>query len=178
MSYRRDGDRNEILKELMEAYGRDVWNFAYSITLKAEAADDIAQNTFLKIYENLYSYRGRSSVKTWILAITRNCAYDFKRSAFIKKVTLVSYLRDDYFSNNHASAEEEAIHQLEANEVWQIVLSLPGKFREPLVLYAHHQLSMAEIATMLNVSEGTVKSRLHRARIKVSKGLKEGERYA
>ncbi len=67
---------------------------------------------------------------------------------------------------------------LAEEEVWNTVLGLPHKLREVLLLHAHHQLSYAEIAKLLNVSEGTVKSRLSRARAKVSQQLGEEGRKA
>jgi RNA polymerase sigma-70 factor (ECF subfamily) len=66
------------------------------------------------------------------------------------------------------------MENMAVNEIWQKVLKLPAKYREVLVLSAHHQLSMAEIATILEISSGTVKSRLHHARVKVLK-MKELE---
>lgn len=57
-------DRNAVLDELMRTYGQDVWNFAYFLTHRRELADDIAQDVFVKVYEHLYSFRGKSSVKT------------------------------------------------------------------------------------------------------------------
>jgi RNA polymerase sigma-70 factor (ECF subfamily) len=63
-----------------------------------------------------------------------------------------------------------------SSEMWQMVLQLPIKYREVLMLYAHYQLSMKEIAQVLDVNEGTVKSRLFHARRKMSK-LKENQSY-
>jgi RNA polymerase sigma-70 factor (ECF subfamily) len=60
-------------------------------------------------------------------------------------------------------------------DVWEIVLGLPGKYREVIVLDAHYELSYKEMADLLGISEGTVKSRLHRARAKVERKLKEDE---
>ncbi|UUZ81614.1 hypothetical protein LJK88_44540 [Paenibacillus sp. P26] len=58
-------DKKAILEELMTAYGKDVWNYAYSITRKWDQADDITQEVFIKVYRNLYTFRSESSVKTW-----------------------------------------------------------------------------------------------------------------
>jgi len=75
-------DRKALLTELMNAYGKDVWNFAFSMTKKWDQADDIAQEVFLKAYRNLHTFRSQSSVKTWLLAITRNMVLDY--AYFIK----------------------------------------------------------------------------------------------
>jgi len=163
-------DKNTILEELMLAHGDDVWNYAFFMTRKKELADDIAQEVFVKVYERLYSFRGEASVKTWLLTITRNHVKDCWRSAWIRKVIP--------FGLHHRmevspSTETEVMNRLVTEEVWQVVLELPAKLREVLLLHAHHQLSHAEIARILSISEGTVKSRLHRARTKVSQLLKK-----
>lgn len=167
-------DKKAILQELMTVYGKDVWNYAYSITRKWDQADDITQEVFIKAYRNLYSFRCESSVKTWLLAITRNMTLDYRKSAFFRKVTLVDAFaaREEQAS---ASTEQEVISKLTVNEMWDLVLRLPVKYREVLILFAHYQLSMKEIAELLGVSEGTVKSRLFHARNKISR-LKESRR--
>jgi RNA polymerase sigma-70 factor (ECF subfamily) len=159
-------DKKEIVVDLMTAYGNYVWNYAFSITKKHELADDITQEVFLKVFRSLFTFRSESSIKTWLFAITRNTIYDYRRSAFFRKVTLVQYV--DYTSS-HMSAESEVMEQLEINDIWQKVLELPLKYREVIILYGHEQLSMREIAQILSISEGKVKSRLYRARIKLQK---------
>ncbi len=167
-------DPKAILQDLMTAYGNDVWNYAFSITRKWEMADDITQDVFLKAYRNLFTFRSESSVKTWLLAITRNTAYDYKKSAFFRKVTLVDYIT---FQGSSPSAETEVIQGMESGEIWKLVLRLPAKYREVLILYGHYQLSMREIAKVLDLNEGTVKSRLRRARAKgnAMKGAEKSE---
>jgi len=162
-------DTRAVLRDLMENYGDDVWNYAFSLCKKPEMADDITQEVFLKVYRKLGSFRGESSVKTWLLAITRHTAYDMKRSFFWKRVKLVDFLP---VTGSRHSAESEVIEKLAVNELWELVMELPEKYREVLVLFAHYQLSMKEMAEILGLTEGTVKSRLYHARAKVLK-LKE-----
>ncbi|MFC5985199.1 RNA polymerase sigma factor [Marinicrinis lubricantis] len=164
-------DPKEVLRELMIQYGNDVWNYAYSMTRKWEVADDISQEVFIKVYKNLFTFRNEASVKTWLLKITRNTVLDYKKSAFFRRVTLVDYISA---KGTESSAEAEVIEKMAVNDIWKQVLKLPPKYREVLILYGHYQLSMREIADLLGVSEGTVKSRLHHARAKVIK-LKESE---
>ncbi|KPV58182.1 RNA polymerase sigma70 factor [Paenibacillus sp. A3] len=163
-------DKKAILNELMNAYGKDVWNYAYSITRKWDQADDITQEVFIKVYRNLSTFRSESSVKTWLLAITRNMTLDYRKAAFYRKVTLVDFIasRGEY-EQTAASTEHEVLNKMAVNEMWDMVLKLPVKYREVLILYAHHQLSMKEMAEVLGVSEGTIKSRLFHARGKISK---------
>lgn len=166
-------DKKAVLHELMTAYGKEVWNYAFSITRKWDLADDITQEVFIKVFRNLHNFRRDASVKTWLLTITRNTAIDFQRSAFFRKVTLT-----DWFSEqgDRRSAEQDVIERLAVNDMWKLVLRLPAKYREAIILFAHYQLSMKEMADVLGVTEGTVKSRLFHARQKLSK-LKELDRH-
>ncbi|RXZ80024.1 sigma-70 family RNA polymerase sigma factor [Paenibacillaceae bacterium] len=153
----------------MTVYGKDVWNYAYSMTRKRELADDVTQDVFLKVYRSLFTFRSESSLKTWLLTITRNTVLDYRRSAYFRRITLVDFFASDA---GEPSAEQEVIATETVNRLWEMVLELPAKYREAIILFAHHQLSMKEIAKVLDVSEGTVKSRLHHARLKLAK-LKE-----
>jgi RNA polymerase sigma-70 factor (ECF subfamily) len=162
-------DKNAILEDLMLAYGEDVWNYAFFLTKQTELSDDITQDVFVRVYERLYSYRGEASVKTWMLTITRNLVRDHWRSAWFRRV--IPFGSPPVREESAPSAEAEAFNRLVTEEVWQVVLALPVKLREVLLLHAHHQLTHSEIARLLSLSEGTVKSRLHRARMKVGKLL-------
>ncbi|MFE5323454.1 RNA polymerase sigma factor [Paenibacillus sp. NPDC056579] len=164
-------DKKAILEQLMVAYGKDVWNYAYSMTRKWDQADDITQEVFLKVYRNLYTFRSESSVKTWILTITRNMTLDYRRAAFYRKVTLMDFLAP---SAEAPSTEQEVMNRLATNDLWRMVLKLPAKYREVLILFAHYELSMKEMAQVLGVTEGTVKSRLFHARNKMKK-IKESQ---
>jgi len=159
-------------RQFVEQYSRDVWNYAYFMTKRREVADDIAQEVFIKAYYQISQFRGQSTMKTWLLSMARNMSLNYFRSAFIRKVTLV-----DLFSSNEtsSSAEQEVLDQLASKQIWKIVLGLPRKHREALLLDVHYGLSCKEIASLLGIAEGTVKSRLSRARSKVNECLKEEE---
>src|SRR5690554_2972324 len=77
------------LEQLMNQFGQDVWNFAYFLAKNRSLADDITQDVFLQAYLHVASFRGESSVKTWLLKITRNISLNYRKSAFFRKVLLV-----------------------------------------------------------------------------------------
>ncbi|RKP47859.1 sigma-70 family RNA polymerase sigma factor [Cohnella endophytica] len=162
-------DRNALLDELMMTFGKDVWNYAFCLTRRRELAEDIAQETFIKAYNAIYSFRGGMTMKAWLLTIARNTARDYFKSAWFRRVQLVW---EEYETSVfQPSAEKQWFVSLEQREVWNAVLSLPRKLRETLLLYAHHHLSHKEIAELLQLSEGTVKSRIFRARAAISRKL-------
>jgi RNA polymerase sigma-70 factor (ECF subfamily) len=159
-------------RKIMEEHGQEVWNYAYFLTKRKELADDVAQDTFIKAYRNIASFRGESSVRTWLLKITRNTAYDYKHTSFFRKVILMDMIQD---KQTVPSAEHEYFQIKYKDDIWLTVLALPIKLREVLLLDAYYQMDMIEIALTLNIALGTVKSRLHRARRKVAKQLENAE---
>jgi RNA polymerase sigma factor (sigma-70 family) len=123
------------------------------------------------VYRQLYEFRGQSSIKTWLLAITRNTARDALRSAWMRRVVLFGAIHPS--AGASPSAERESMDKLMTEELWAVVLNLPRKLREVLLMNSHYGLSMQEMADMLHVSVGTVKSRLHRARTAVNRRLSQ-----
>jgi RNA polymerase sigma-70 factor (ECF subfamily) len=169
LQYLVEGDEH-TLTELMNAYGKLVWNYAYVLTKNHHSADDITQDVFLQVYRKIKDFRGESSVKTWILTITRNMCYNHRNSSYFKRMILTER---PILRNVHPSSEEIAISNAYSNDVWKIVFGLSKKHREIILLSAKYQLTTTEIAQLLHLSEGTVKSRLHRARTKISDKLGE-----
>ncbi|WP_235941719.1 sigma-70 family RNA polymerase sigma factor [Paenibacillus puerhi] len=164
-------DKDAILRELMERYGEDVWHYAFFITRRADAADDISQEVFLSVYEKMLTFRGESSIKSWLLSITRNKSLNVLRSAFLRKVTLVGEV---FRKETSPSAEAALFDRLQTRSLWQLVMGLPQKFREVLVLDAYYRFTSAEIAQLLQIPEATVRTRLYRARRKISAQLEAG----
>lgn len=164
----------EWLEETMAAYGQDVWNFAFLITKNRAMADDVAQETFLRAYRQVHEFRGESSVKTWLLKITRNISLNHRNAAFIRKVLLVDLIAR---KGSERSAEQTFMEREVVNAVWVCLFKLPDKHREALLLHVKHQMPLHEIAHVLGIPEGTVKSRLFSARKKLSKMLKEESVY-
>ncbi|MEK8128411.1 sigma-70 family RNA polymerase sigma factor [Paenibacillus filicis] len=158
-------DKDVILRDLMKAYGEDVWHYAFFITRKADAADDISQEVFLTVYERMFTFRGECSVKSWLLSITRNKSMNLLRSFFLRKVTLVGEV---FLKETSPSAESVVFERMQTHRIWKKVMSLPRKFREIVVLDAYYLFTSREIAELLRIPEATVRTRLYRARRKMT----------
>jgi RNA polymerase sigma-70 factor (ECF subfamily) len=161
-------------EQLVMTYWKDVWKYAFFMTKKYHMADDIAQEVFIKAFRNLSSFRGETDVKFWLLKITRNQALNEMRNSFFRRVTLVEYISN---TGSATSAEGSFLQWESVNDIWNLVFKLPNKYREVLILEAHFDLSVVEIARTLGISEGAVKSRIHRARAKMN-NIKRGDSYA
>jgi len=158
-------EERDALERLMREYGRDVWNYVFAMVRDRHLADDLVQETFLKVYRHWRSFRGECAERTWIFRIARNAVYDYRRSAFWRKVLPVAVVAR---REAGPSAEQAVLERELANDAWRLVMRLPVKYREVIVLFAHHQLSLQEIADVLGISVGTVKSRLFHARRKLT----------
>ncbi|NEU62992.1 RNA polymerase sigma factor [Paenibacillus sp. ALJ109b] len=169
----------------MDEYGNDVWNYAYFLTKSTEQADELSQEVFIRAYSGIANFRGECSLKTWLLTITRNTTFTYRKSRFFRSSlwgeTLPIHTEQVNASMGemkpekfvHPSAEAEAISREHVHEIWDIIMALPDKFRELLLLHLKYELTTSEIAEMLGISAGTVKSRLSRARAKVRKQWEE-----
>ncbi|MHA7582392.1 RNA polymerase sigma factor [Paenibacillus vandeheii] len=157
-----------VLNNLMLTYGQDVWNYALFLTKSKHLADDISQEVFLKAFINYDDFRKESSVKTWLLRITRNISINHMKTNFLRKVTLMDFLSP---KGTYPSTEKEVLDKFAVNQVWGIVIQLPRIYREVIVLEAHYDLSDQEMASLLGISLGALKSRLHRARMKIEQEL-------
>ncbi|MFC4305537.1 RNA polymerase sigma factor [Cohnella boryungensis] len=161
------------LRLIMDQYGNDVYRYAYVLIKDREQAKDIAQEVFIKAHRKIHTFRGQSSLRTWLLAITRNLSLNYLTSSYFRRI----WLRETVHAGQASpSAEEAYIGRQSEQEIWSIIMSLSKKLREVLVLDLEHGLSVQEAAQLLNLPEGTVKSRLHRARKEVEKRLKGWEK--
>lgn len=171
------------LREIMSRYGEDIWNYIYYLTKNAEQADDLAQEVFIKSYYRIGTYRGTSSFKAWLLTIARNTVFSHRKSRFfrsglwgnVQSLTTVD-LEEQETASAHLgaaqSAEMEYMGNQSMDEIWKLIMALSPKLREILILDLKYELSIKEIAELMSLSQGTVKSRLHRARHKIQSKLK------
>ncbi|KOP64577.1 RNA polymerase subunit sigma-70 [Bacillus sp. FJAT-18019] len=162
-------DANTLLSDWMDSYGQDVWNYAFFLTKRKDAADDISQDVFMKALKHWNDFQGRSSVKTWLLTITRNLSLNYLKSSFVTRVSLIGWFTS---KQTEPSAEKEFMDAAAVSQIWKFVMELPPKYREVLILESHYQLPRKEMAQLLGISEGTIKSRLHRARARMERKLK------
>ncbi|WP_240703056.1 RNA polymerase sigma factor [Cohnella luojiensis] len=157
------------LEHLINAHWSDVWNYVYMMTRNRDTSDDLTQETFIRAFRSLSSFRGQSSYRTWLIRIARNLTLNHRRSAFFRKIVLMG---DVVASRETASAEAEFMQRQRVNEIWKYIFQLPVKMREVLILEAKYGMSIKEIAELLSLPEGTVKSRLNRARSQMIQRLK------
>lgn len=165
-------DPAQALEQLMENYGAVVMRTAYFYTGDRFLAEDISQEVFLRAYRKWTSFRGDSSVKTWLTTIAVNvCRDKMGVRMFAEQPTDPSLLE----RGRAMSVEEEALERLKKSEVLQHLLRLPLPYQETLYLYYYLDFSTREIAEATSSPEGTVRNRLHRARETLAREMKKEE---
>ena len=172
ISRARDGDQ-EAFRQLVERYQGAVYNLAYRMLGDPGDAEDAAQEIFVRIYRQLGRYDPARKFSTWTLAIATNYCIDQLRRRRMQLVPLENII--PWARAREAGPEGEAITQEQRDEVQRLITQLPEKYRAPLVLRYFDELSCAEIAEVLGMPEGTVKTQIHRARKALGKLLAEGE---
>ncbi len=159
----------DAFNELILTYQSQVYNLAYHIMHDPAAADDATQEAFISAYRALKKFRG-GSFRSWLLRIVKNACYDELRRR--KRRPQISW--DDFgdiddeanpYLGNGGDKPEEAIQQQELHALLErAIAKLPAHQRATLILVDQMGLSYGEAAEVMNVAQGTVKSRLARAR--------------
>jgi RNA polymerase sigma-70 factor, ECF subfamily len=161
----------EAYEILIQRYQQPVYNLVCRLLNDPSDASDIVQEVFLKVFRNIGSFRGNSSLKTWIYRIAVNEAYNHRRwfsrhqrqeIALGAEEGMPSYA-DSLADTGRTPFDQAADHETRAL-VEAALEKLNAKFRAAVVLRDIEDLSYEEIATVLNVSLGTVKSRILRGR--------------
>lgn len=161
-------NREEKLKWLMKAYGNDVIRIAYTYLKQKQLAEDVAQDVFIKCYEKMDTFRNESSYKTWLIRITVNRCKDVLKSWSFKNLYLTDFFKP---KQNYSSPENSFLGEEENEVISKQVIELPVKLREVIILFYYQEFSIEEIADLLIIKPNTVKTRLHRGRIKLKESI-------
>ena len=168
----RSGDEAAWAK-LVERHTRKVFGLAYRFTGRADEAEDLTQEIFVKVYQTFEKYREADGpFGAWLMAVARNHAIDHYRHGRQERVRRAE---DPLLLELAPARQEHPIAGLEREERARLVhrglRALPPELRLPLVLCDLQGLSYEEIAKSLEVPLGTVKSRINRARLELAKRL-------
>lgn len=171
-------EKNDIPREierLINCYGDDVLRVAYLYVKDKHKAEDIFQEVFIKVFKKYDTFKGNSSEKTWIMKIAVNVCKDYFKSFWIKRVFLNSDREEDRetYAEEYKdeSLEDGIIKSMESKELLNEVMNLPIKYKEVIILYYYQQFSSKEISEMLKLPEGTIRTRLFRARELLKKNV-------
>lgn len=155
-------DREEAA-HLVERYGTMVYRLAYARTGSREDAEDITQETFLRLVRAAPDFREEEHCKAWLLRVAANCAGDLHRSPWRRRVVPLE------------EAGEMSAPELESGDMGEVLSALPEDYRVVVYLYYYEEMSTEEIARVLGKREGSIRTRLSRARKRLRQILSETE---
>lgn len=157
---------------LVLKYRRQVYGLAYRFTRNHEEADDLAQETFLRAYTHLSSFRGESSFKTWLFRIVTNLSINLSQSSRLAKDS--GEEPEEHHAQAEASALEDLLAQARSAALQRAIATLPPKQKETLLLKTYQDLTCEQVAEIMKCSVGTVKANLFNALKKLKQALVSG----
>ena len=160
-------------RELVALHTRRIFALAYRFAGRADEAEDLTQEVFVKVYQTLDRYReGEGSFNAWIMAVARNHAIDHYRR---RRLDALRKAEEPEVLDRMPSGDEGALHTLETEERVRLVhrglQALPEELRTPVILCDLQGLPYEEAASILQVPLGTVKSRINRGRLELARRL-------
>jgi RNA polymerase sigma-70 factor, ECF subfamily len=153
------GGEVAALNELYTRHGANILNYLTSLLHDRQQAEEVLQDVMMAAWNHASGFRGDSKVRTWLLTIARHRAINSQRRA----VPELTPLDESTFTNDTTPLEK--VERKSQQQLLQAAIQqLPPFHQEILVLIFYHQLSGPEVADVLGITVGTVKSRLHRAK--------------
>ena len=165
-------------RELTERHQTAIFHIVYKIVRDKETANDLVQETFMKAFTSLASYRSEYRFSTWLYKIAANSSIDFLRKKRIKALSLDRTINDESGSRemdvpDYSYHPERDLERKEQRfSIEEAISSLPDKYREVIIYRHQDDKSYEEIADLLDIPLGTVKARIFRARELLKKKLK------
>lgn len=156
---------------MIDTYGDRLFRTALAITQDSHVAEEVVQDTFLGVCRKIQTFRHESSLYTWMLSICANLARNRLRGWWLLRTVPVEHCFT--IASEEDGPECRLIEQEEQQYVIRCLGRLPHIYREVLVLHYIDDLSVMQIASVLRQPEGTVKSRLSRARTLLKQHMKE-----
>jgi len=163
---------------LTERHRTAIFHIVLKIVRDRETANDLVQETFMKAFSSLASYRSEYRFSTWLYKIAANCSIDFLRKKRIQVLSLEGNLNGDSESRTmdvpdySYHPERDLVRKEQRFSIEEAIDSLPKKYREVIVYRHKDDKSYEEIADLLSIPIGTVKARIFRARELLKKKLR------
>ena len=157
-----------------------VWRVCWHYTGDRENASDCGQEAMVRIWRSLASFRFDCAFETWAYRIAANCCLDFQRRMSRRPSVSLEPMREEGFDppDPAPGTEEKVIRDDEHARLRNAIAGLPEEMRDALVLTQLEGRSYEEAARLLSTQEGTIKSRVNRARARLKEWMRDGEPFA
>jgi RNA polymerase sigma-70 factor (ECF subfamily) len=172
----QDGDLYAF-DAIVNRYKDQLLNFAYRFLSNMEEAEDVVQETFLRIFRNKHAYRQIAKFSTWVYTIAGNLAKTELRKRKRRKYVYISDMgfddKDFEIEDVKADTEKEVDSMIKERYIQKAIDELPARFRQVILLVDVQELPYEEVSAIMKVPLGTIKSRVNRARLKLQDKLKD-----
>ncbi|WP_031527957.1 RNA polymerase sigma factor [Dyadobacter crusticola] len=159
---------------LFERYNRPLFAFFYHMTHKPDRSEDLVQNVFYRMLKYKHTFTGEGEFRSWMYHLARNVLNDSVRQNKGRNAVDVSEMAD--LLDGGMTADEHFEKQQDSEFLHQAMAGLSTEHREILIMSRFQELKYEEIAKVLNINEGTVKVRVHRALGELKKKFFSNER--
>jgi len=173
--------KQQFFHVLFEAYYEKIYKTILLITGDAEISKDMTQETFLKVWTNIYQLRDPAKFEAWLSVIATNKAKEGLRKVIrekgrtvtVENVETVNPLENDFWQKSFLLPEQVLEKKESTEEVFEAINQMDEIYKDIIILKYFWGLSEKEMAESLKIKNGTVKSRLHRAKVQIRTKLEE-----
>lgn len=159
-------NNEDFITEAVNTYSDMIYNIALHITCNSEDAFDVCQDVFLRLHKNKSKIKDNEHLKAWVLRTAINCARSYCTQGYRKNTVPIDDVPETEFAFTN-----------KFDETINLVMRLPEKYRVVINLFYYQELSVEEIAEILNIKKSNVKTRLSRGRKFLEKIIREEESY-
>ena len=163
----------EAFRLIFDRYSRPLISFLYDLVSNRELAEELTQETFVRAYTQLATYKPAHKFSTWLLSIASHLAIDQLRRRRFLALPLEDVPFLEWIVDRGTGPEQSALEEEQQDEIQVYLQRLPGKYRAVIVLRYWYDFSYEEIARTLNLTPALVKARLHRARELLARYMQE-----
>ena len=151
-----EADIEAVLSDLLNNYGTTLLRLCFFYLKDVHLAEDAVQDSFVKVYANYNKFNHASDIKTWVTRIAINICKNYLRSPWRKRIDDSAVLE--------AIPARDYTSGIEYDEIVRVIMALPAKYKDVILLYYYQQFKTREIADILRIPQATVSTRLGRAK--------------
>jgi RNA polymerase sigma-70 factor, ECF subfamily len=167
----KNGDASAF-REIVKKYQKYTYNLAFKILLNGDDAKDIVQESFIRVWRNIYLFNDQIKFTTWLYKITVNLCYDKIKSARRREKVITNHIDlEELQKRTERNCELKIINEQLAAIIGELSNELPEKQRMVFILRDLQELSIEEVSVILNISVGSVKTNLVYARRNIKEKL-------
>lgn len=154
----------QAFERIVDEYKNKIFALAYGYTRDQHMAQDLSQEIFIKVYQNIPSFQGQSSFSTWLYRVGKNCCIDWIRKNRRRMENTILEDGEREYVDDGQNPEEDAILNERKEMLYRAIQKLPEKYRTPLMLFHFQDLTYEEIGKVLKIPTKTVATQLYRGK--------------